>query len=57
MVTNTNNYISSWKSNGLSAENIMPPSTSHNILNPSLDYVGSKIRVEFKGSCLKQNKI
>ena len=57
MVTNTNNYILSWKSNGLSSENIMPPSTSHNILNPSLDYVGSKIRVEFKGSCLKQNKI
>ena len=57
MVTNTNNYILSWKSNGLSAENIMPLSTSHNILNPSLDYVGSKIRVEFKGSCLKQNKI
>ena len=57
MVTNTNNYILSWKSNGLSAENIMPPSTFHNILNPSLDYVGSKIRVEFKGSCLKQNKI
>ena len=27
------------------------------ILNPSLSYFGSKIRVESKGSCLKQDKI
>ena len=27
------------------------------ILNPLLNYFGSKIRVESKGSCLKQDKI
>ena len=25
--------------------------------NPELSYLGNKIRVEFKGSCLKQDKI
>ena len=41
----------------MSDEIIKPPSTRANILNPLLNYVGSKIGVEFKGSCLKQNKI
>ena len=41
----------------MSDESIKPPSTSTNILNPLLNYVGTKIRVEFKGSCLKQDKI
>ena len=27
------------------------------MLNPSLNYVGTKTRVEFKGDCLKQDKI
>ena len=36
---------------------IRPPSTSKNILNPLLNCVGTKIIVEFKGSCLKQDKI
>ena len=40
----------------MSEESAKPPSTSNNILNPLLDYVGTKARVEFKGSCLKQNK-
>ena len=26
-------------------------------LNPQLSYFGTKTRVEFKGSCLKQNKV
>ena len=38
-------------------ESIKPPSTTNNILNPLLDYVGTKTRVEFKGGCLKQDKI
>ena len=46
----------SYKSKGLSDESFKPPTTSTNILNPSLVYVGTKKRVEFKGSCLKQNK-
>ena len=41
-VRNTNDHILSWKSNGLSVDSIQPPSTSTNILNPSLSYAGSK---------------
>ena len=55
MVSN-DNYILSWKSKGLSDESIKAPSTSTNILNPSLNYVGTKTSVEFKRSCLKQDK-
>ena len=44
--------ILSWQSKGLSNENIDPPTTS---LSPSINYVGSKIRVKFTGSCLKQS--
>ena len=40
----------------MSNESIKTPSTSNNFLNPLLDYVNSKIRVEFNGSCLKQDK-
>ena len=57
MVSNNNDHIISWKSKGLFDESIKSPSTTTNILNPLLNYVGTKIRVEFKRSCLKQNKI
>ena len=50
-------YVLSWKSKGLSAESITPPSAPNNFLNPSLNYLGTKIRVKFSGSCLKQDKI
>ena len=43
------------KSKGLSSESIKTPSTPNNFLNPLLNYVGTKIRVKFSGSCLKQN--
>ena len=56
MITNTD-YISSWKSKGLSAEGIKPPTTFDNSLNPALNYYGTKTRVIFTGSCLKQSKI
>ena len=56
MTTNTD-YISSWKSKGLSAESIKPPRTSDNSLTPALSYYGTKTRVKFTGSCLKQSKI
>ena len=36
---------------------IKPPSTSNKMLNLSVDYVGTKIRVKFNGDCLKQDKI
>ena len=50
-------YISSWKSKGLSAETIKPPSTSDNSLTPGVSYYGTKTRVKFTGSCLKQSKM
>ena len=56
MVSNTNDSILSWKFKGSCDESIKPPSISTNILTPSLNYVGNNIRVEFKGSCLKQDK-
>ena len=49
--------VSSWKSKGLSAENITPPATSDNSLVPTLSYYGTKTKVKFNGSCLKQDKI
>ena len=55
-VTNSN-YILSWKSKRLSAENIKPPATSDNSLNPELSYIEYNIRVKLTGSCLKQQKI
>ena len=55
MVTNTE-YISSWKSKGLSAQSIKPPTTSDNSLTPALSYYDTKARVKFTGSCLKQSK-
>ena len=56
MITNTD-YISSWKSKGLSNEKVKPLTTSDNSLTPALHYYGSKKRVKFTGSCLKQSKI
>ena len=53
---NSVDNISEWKSKGLSNESINIPSTSNSSLNPLLDYVNAKIRVKFRGSCLKQDK-
>ena len=50
-------YVSSCKSKGLSAETIKPPATSDNSLTPAISYYGTKTRVKFTGSCLKQPKI
>ena len=55
MITNTD-YISTWKSKGLSAESFKPPTTSDYSLTPALNYYGTKRRVKFTGSCLKQFK-
>ena len=49
VITNTD-YISSWKSKGLSAESIKPPTTSDN-------YYGTKTRAKFTRSGLKQPKV
>ena len=56
VITN-NDYVSSWKSKGLSAESIKPPTISDNSLTLVLNYYGSKTIIKFTGSCLKQPKI
>ena len=56
LIANTD-YVSSWKSKGLSSESNKPPATSDNSLTPALNYYGTKTRVKFTGSCLKQSKI
>ena len=56
MITNTD-YISSWKSKGLSAETIESHTTSDNSLTPALNYYNDlKVKVKLTGSCLKQPK-
>ena len=50
-------YILEWKSKGLSEQSIKPPTTSDNSLAPLIDYLNDKIRLKFKGSCLKQDKL
>ena len=47
MITNTN-YVSSWKSKGLSEESIEPPTTSDNILNPELNYYAKTSKIYWK---------
>ena len=55
MIANTD-YVSSWGSKGLSAESIKPPATSDNSLTLVVSYCGTKTRIKFTGSCLKQPK-
>ena len=55
MIGNTH-YVSSWKSKGLSAQTIKPPTTSDNSLTLAVSCYGTKTRVKFTGSCLKQLK-
>ena len=50
-------YVSEWKSKGLSNERIRAISTSDNSFNPTLSYYDTKIRVKYTGGCLKQPKI
>ena len=56
VITNTY-HISSWKSKALSDETIKQPAASDNSFTPSLSYYGTKTRVKFAGSCLKQPKL
>ena len=51
------NYIYYWQFKGLSDERINSITTSNYSVTPFLDYHGTKTRVEFNGSCLKQEKI
>ena len=55
--THSSYHILSRTSKGLSNESITPFSVPNNFLTPSLNYLGTKIRVKFSGSCLKQDKV
>ena len=49
------NTISEWESKGLSNEKFTPPYTANKNFSPKLVWINSsRIRLEFKGSCLKQ---
>ena len=50
-------YIYYWKSKGLPQEIINSIKTPNHSITPNLDYYGTKTRVEFNGSCLKQDKV
>ena len=56
VIVNTD-YVSSWKSKGLSDKTIKPPSTSDKSLTSALNYYSTKTRVEFTGTCLQQPKV
>ena len=56
VIVNTD-YVSSWKSKGLSAKSNKPPTTSDNSLTPVFNYYGTKTRIKFNESCLQQLKL
>ena len=47
----------SWKSKELPDKSVKAPTIDNEMLNPLIDYVGSKISVKFSGGFLKQEKI
>ena len=51
------NYIYFWKSKGLSDERLDSITASNSKITPELSFYGTKTRVEFNGSCLKQDKV
>ena len=50
------NYIYIWQSKGLYDETINSNTESNRSITPELSYYDTKTRVEFNGSCLKQDK-
>ena len=55
IITNTT-YILLWQFKGLSDKTTKPPGTSDYKLNPQLSHFGTKTRVDFRETCLKQDK-
>ena len=51
------NYIYFWKSKSLSGERLDSITASNYKINPELIFYGTKTKVEFNGSCLKQDKV
>ena len=51
------NCIYFWKSKGLSDERLDSITASNHKITPELSFYGTKTRLEFNGSCLKQDKV
>ena len=51
------NYIYVWKSKGLSDKKLDSVTASNYKITTELYFYGTKTRVEFNGSCLKQDKV
>ena len=54
-VSSVTDYVLSWQSKGISNEGIKPFTKYNNSLNPRLSYYGTKVRVKFTKSRLKQS--
>ena len=50
-------YIYYWQSKGLPDQRINYIRTPNQSITPDLGYHGTKTRLEFNGSCLKQNSV
>ena len=48
-------YVLLWQSKGLSNGSIKPPTTSDNSLTPELNFYGTKTKIKFTRSCLKES--
>ena len=51
------NNIYYWQSKGLSDKRLNSITASNYSVPPNLNYYGTKTRIEFYGSCLKQDKV
>ena len=55
--TLNSNWITKWKSKGLSNKSLEVASTSDNTLTPSINYYEGKVRLRFTGSVLQQKTV
>ena len=55
--TLNSNWITKWKSKGLSNESFEVVSTTNNTLTPSVNYYSDKVRLRFTGSVSQQKKV
>ena len=56
-IINVTDRVISRQSKGISNGSIKLPAASNYGLNPKLSYYGTKIRVQFTRSCLKQSNV
>ena len=56
-IAGSRDYIYFWKSKGLSDEKLDSVTASNHKITPELSFYGTKTRVEFSESCLKQDRV